>query len=398
MEPKKKSYFLQILERYRGGNASPEEIRFLEAYYNLYEDRDDAVTDANEHDYALLKDRMHRNVLTAVDGGKALAVKPAARLKWQMYSGIAAILLLTLSLAIYFLNNGKDPLLATAQIDENIRPGGNKAILTLAGGRKIVLDDRRSGEIARQAGIRISGTGNGQLVYTVAPENVENEGPVPEHAISTPNGGQYQVVLPDGTSVYLNSASTLTFPAVFRGSERVVGLRGEAYFEVSKDPSHPFRVKSGTQTVEVMGTHFNINAYEDEPSMRTTLVEGAVKVYAGTGSLVLAPGQQASVSRSEKNILVRRNADLEKELAWKNGLFSFEGDHIKDIMRNIARWYDVDIEYEGELPDIDFTGQISRQTRLSEVIRILELYHLRIKVSGKTLSVSYHEPQNTNRP
>jgi transmembrane sensor len=272
-----------------------------------------------------------------------------------------------------------------ARIDETIIPGGNKAVLTLASGQKIILNDAATGEIARQSGISITKTDDGQIVYSIAAE----DGEILQNTISTPKGGQYRVILPDGTNVLLNAASSLIYPTAFRGAERLVQLNGEAYFEVAKNKNMPFRVKSGQQTVEVLGTHFNINAYEDENSIKTTLVEGAVKVSSSSGSSLIAPGQQAVFSREGNGAIFRRNVNIDKEIAWKDGMFSFENDDVKSVMRSIARWYNVDVSYKGDMSDIVFSGEIFRTAKLSEVFKILELNNVELDVQGKTIIVSY---------
>jgi ferric-dicitrate binding protein FerR (iron transport regulator) len=258
--------------------------------------------------------------------------------------------------------------------------------LTLAGGRKIVLNDAATGEIARQSGITITKTDDGQIVYSVAAE----DGQILQNTISTPRGGQYRVILPDGTNVLLNAASSLVYPTAFKGVERLVQLNGEAYFEVAKNKNMPFRVKSGGQTVEVLGTHFNINAYEDENSIKTTLVEGAVKVSSSIGSSLIVPGQQAVLSREGNGAIFRRNVNIDKEIAWKDGMFSFENDDVKSVMRSIARWYNVDVSYKGDLSDIVFSGEIFRTAKLSEVFEILKLNNVQLDVQGKTIIVSYN--------
>jgi transmembrane sensor len=265
-------------------------------------------------------------------------------------------------------------------------------MLTLSNGTKIVLDDARNGKIANQSNISITKTNGNQLVYAIAPGNsVANNGQQAyqlQNTISTPNGGQYALILPDGTKVMLNAASSLTYPAAFRGKERVVQLNGEAYFEVAKNKDMPFIVKSGSQTVEVLGTHFNINAYRDEASIKTTLLEGSVRVSAGANSTLIVPGQQASTRESNAGEISKYTVDVDKETAWKDGLFSFQNEDLKSIMRQVARWYDVKVVYAGNLPNEKFIGEISRTSNLSDVFKILELNNFHFDVEGKTVTVS----------
>jgi transmembrane sensor len=374
----RKQHFLEILKKYRKNTASSEEIRFLEAYYNVFEASESLINNENEADYSYLKE----NIKSAVDKRIGSSNEVVKKLSWFKYAAAAVLILLFASL--YFFS-GNEEHNQIARIDKIIIPGGNKAILTLAGGQKIVLNDAATGEIARQSGISITKTNDGQIVYSIGAE----DGEILQNTISTPKGGQYRVILPDGTNVLLNAASSLIYPTAFRGTERLVQLNGEAYFEVAKNKNMPFKVKSGGQTVEVLGTHFNVSAYEDENAVKTTLVEGAVKVSSSSASSLIVPGQQAVLSKEGNGAIFRRNVNIEREIAWKNGMFSFENDDIKSVMRSIARWYDVDVSYKGDMSDIAFSGEIFRTARLSEVIEILELNNVQLDVHGKTIIVSY---------
>ena len=203
------------------------------------------------------------------------------------------------------------------------------------------------------------------------------------------------MVLSDGTKVWLNAMSSLRYPATFRGRERNVELTGEAYFEVAKNKEMPFRVKSGIQTVRVLGTHFNVNAYADEADIKTTLLEGSVEVSAAANKQLIAPGQQ-SVFEMQKGALYKLNIDADKEIAWKNGVFQFDGDDIKTIMRQVSRWYNIDVAYSGEIPAVKFFGGISRGSKLSDVLKILELNEMHFERRGSSILVSYapHQKQN----
>ena len=383
-----KQLFLQILVRYRLGKASADEISFLEKYYNLFEGNEDVVL--NDEEYLSIKNA----IKAKVDHQIALLSKAGQTKKlwssWAKYSSAAAILLLLSTSVLIFRNyqiHGSYTLVAP----DDLEPGGNRAILTLANGKKIVLDNTSNGEIATESGITVTKTKEGQLVYTVA-ENSDDNAVLANNTITTPNGGNYQVVLPDGTNVTLNAASSLTFPTSFKGTERAVILDGEAYFEVTKNVEMPFRVKSGQQVVEVLGTHFDVNAYPDEPVMKTTLLEGSVKVHNGSAFETIKPGQQTVIKINDAKLITVRDADLEKEMAWKNGAFSFDNDDLKSVMRQIARWYDAEVIYEGDFPDDKFIGGISRSSKLSGVAKILGLNNIRLKISGKTIRVSYMNP------
>ncbi|WP_449437215.1 FecR family protein [Pedobacter steynii] len=202
------------------------------------------------------------------------------------------------------------------------------------------------------------------------------------------------MVLSDGSRVKLNAASSLSFPSSFKGTERVVDLEGEAYFEVAKNIQHPFKVISGSQTVEVMGTHFNVEAYAEESEIKTTLLEGAVKVAVGKNHTVMSPGEQALVSRENVGYITKTEVNLDKETAWINDLFIFDGDNLKSVMSEISRWYNITIVYTGPIPDKKFFGGISRNSKLSEVFKILELNQVKLRLKGKTVYVSYDPSGN----
>jgi ferric-dicitrate binding protein FerR (iron transport regulator) len=250
-----------------------------------------------------------------------------------------------------------------------IIPGGNKAVLTLADGSTIVLDSARDGALGHQGSTRIIKLDSGRLAYTV---NHNDVNAAPQYnTISTPRGGQYQVVLPDGSQVWLNAASSLRFPVAFTGKDRPVTLTGEAYFEVAQQADKPFIVRTRGMQVNVLGTHFNVMAYPDEGHVKTTLVEGAVSVSQGNATSLMKPGQQASINDNGSNFNISR-PDLEDVMAWKEGEFRFRKTDISMIMRQIARWYDVDIEYKGDLSGIKLYGSMTRKENAAQLLELLE--------------------------
>ncbi|MEO7212919.1 FecR family protein [Mucilaginibacter sp.] len=298
-------------------------------------------------------------------------------------ASVAAVVILCAFALIYFLtspNQEKPLVVKTKPVNHKVLPGGNKAMLTLADGSSILLGSAPNGVLAKQANIDIRKATAGNIIYD-ASNTLKPGAPVLYNTITTPRGGQYQVTLSDGTKVWLNAASSLKFPAVFSANERVVELTGEAYFEVAKlaGPSiagHsggriPFRVITARQTVEVLGTHFNINAYADESTINTTLLEGSVKVIQAetNNSQLLKPGQQAKL---RDNIRVL-NVDASEAIAWKNGYFNFSHENIGSIMRQVSRWYDVNIQYEGEVTQEGFVGTISKFKDVAQVLDMLQL-------------------------
>jgi ferric-dicitrate binding protein FerR (iron transport regulator) len=265
-------------------------------------------------------------------------------------------------------------------------PGGNVATLTLGDGSRITLDSAVNGVLAEQGNTKIAKLGNGQLAY-----NTLNEKPAALlfNTLATPRGGQYRLILPDGTGVWLNAASSITYPTDFTGNERVVRITGEVYFEVRKDPVRPFHVAFNTGAdsgkIEVLGTRFNISAYKDEGVVKATLLEGSVKVVAKE-STFLKPGQQVQLN-NEGHASPVKEADLEDVMAWKNGFFHFERTDIGTVMRQIARWYDVDVVFEGQPTNEKFDGDIPRNSQLTDVFKILELSKVHFKVEDKKVTV-----------
>lgn len=289
---------------------------------------------------------------------------------WFRY---AAILLLLFAIGAYLWypekENSKLVVAETVKPVKDIQPGGNHAILTLADGSTIVLDSSvADGKLARQGNASILKLHSGSLAYR-AEDRVATTGEILYNTIRTPRGGQYQVVLQDGSKVWLNAASSLRFPTVF-GKERIVAITGEAYFEVAKNVNAPFRVNVNEETaIEVLGTDFNVNAYTDEANISATLLNGSVRVKSYKGLQELTPGLQAQVDKAGDIKLVK--VDIAQVMAWKNGAFAFNEADIYTVMRQLSRWYDVDVEYEGALPKGRFNGEIGRDLTLSQVLKVL---------------------------
>lgn len=292
----------------------------------------------------------------------------------------AAVILFAVAGTAYFMVNKKTPVLLSQveRFKNDILPGGNKAVLKLADGSIIKLDDAKNGSLAVQGGSNVIKK-DGILVYERGQSVVYND-------MITPATGQYQLMLADGTKVWLDALSSIHFPTSFHGGNREVEITGQAYFEVAKNPSQPFRVKVKDQVVEVLGTHFNINAYDNEKMVKTTLVEGAVKIINKGNKLVLKPGQQSQADQTG-NLKLFNNPDIDETLAWKNGTFHYNGASIESIMRQIARWYGVDIVYEDQIAG-QFVADIPREVPVSELLKYLEgTDHVHFKIEGKTITV-----------
>jgi ferric-dicitrate binding protein FerR (iron transport regulator) len=265
----------------------------------------------------------------------------------------------------------------------NVQPGGNKALLTLADGSIIALDNSPNGALAQQGNTKILKL-NGKLAY----ENLKlSPRKILYNTISTPRGGQYQIILPDGTAVWLNAATYMRFPTAFTGKERRVEISGEAYFEVATNKAMPFIVSVNGSAIKVFGTHFNVMAYTDEPVLKTTLFEGSVEFYNSGMSAALKPGQQAELN-SHGQIRVINDADIQEIMAWKNGYFYFERANIETVMRQIARWYNIDVVYQNRKTADLFHADIPRNTSLSEVLKALEIAGgVKFKLEGHTITV-----------
>lgn len=306
---------------------------------------------------------------------------------------VTAAAVLILSVLTFYLYQGQrwpdvHKTVHTVNQDPLLAPGGNQAILTLADGKKIVLNNENNGPIANQSGVSIAKTAEGQIEYKIL-QVKSSPGEQPQfNTIETPRGGQYKINLPDGSRVWLNAMSSLRYPVNFGGKFRQVELSGEGYFEVSPNKQMPFKVLTTGQTVEVLGTQFNINAYANERHVRTTLVEGAVKVLSEQHTAVtkLQPGEQALLSSGE---LAVRKVDTELAVAWKNGYFIFNDTNLESILREMSRWYDIDIVYKNQaVRKRLFSGTISRFENASQVLDILQLTGIvHFKIEGRSVTV-----------
>ncbi|RDC56656.1 FecR family protein [Pedobacter chinensis] len=304
---------------------------------------------------------------------------------WPRIAIAAAVATVIVSAGIWFLKR-EDAVQPTETVVANdVAPGRVGATLTLASGKTIHLSDATKGELANEAGVSISKSADGRLVYEIKGSDAD---PDKVNILSTAKGETYQVRLPDGSIVYLNAASSLTYAAsLIERGKRVVRLRGEGYFEIFKDKSHPFVVKMDEQEVEVLGTHFNINAYEDEKNIKTTLIEGSVKVNSKKVEQVIKPGQQA-VTQGDKISVMEVNT--ENITDWKDDDFVFNGDDFKSAMRKIARWYDVEIIYADDLPkNISPGGWISRNNKISAVLKMIGATgQVHFKIEGRRILVT----------
>lgn len=377
--------YAELAEKWLNGTITEEEKKEFSDWFDA-----PAKTPLNiPVEYAANEEALRRRILDNIRTRAGRTGKIRFLGKSPLSRIAAAVLLVVIAGGaglVYLARHSSRPaspsLAVVKAYKEEVKPGGNKAVLTLGNGFRIVLDSAGSGMIAKESGTRVLKLENGRLAYrspleagrgkegaggSGAAERSNAAEPVTYNTLSTPRGGQYSIVLADGTRVWLNSSSSLRYPTAFSGKERVVELTGEGYFEVAQNAAMPFQVKTRGMEVNVLGTHFNIMAYEEEAAIKTTLLEGSVRL----GSVVLRPGQQAQLN-SGGPIRVIKDADTEEAIAWKNGLFQFEQTDIRTIMRQIARWYDIDVVYEKNI-DLHFSGTITKYSGVDQVFRMLEM-------------------------
>lgn len=390
-----KAIFFKLLDKYIAGKATLEEEQQLLNFYGSFNQEE------SERDMKLDISSLDDKILNRVMESLELEVPNSKNrvYTWKKFSIAAVLLLTTTTAAFFYTNNSQSPTEEFVEIGvkNDIAPGNNKAILTLADGSKISLDDAATGFVASQGNTSITKTEDGQIVYK---KNEQGLGSMSGrlaantvNTIQTPKGGRYTISLPDGSKVWLNSASRLSYPTAFTGSERKVKLIGEAYFEIAKNKKVPFRVESNNQIVEVLGTHFNINSYENEAYIKTTLLEGSVRIILNSAKSsfsdteLLKPGEQSLTNSLQSTIRVE-NTDTEKAVAWKNGYFKFKNTPIEEIMREIERWYDVELVYDGKMPADELTGFISNQVKISSVLNILEQSGgIKFTVKGRKIKI-----------
>jgi transmembrane sensor len=374
-----------VLEKIRSGNYTPEEEIIGKRW--LHELNSKIQSGYSDHDLERVSDEMWDVLM------KADLNRPTKIIKlWRRVAVAVAILMVVSAGLIFYFNH----INLKSSYTAGIVPGRMGATLTLASGEKIRLSDAANGEIAKEAGIRVTKTADGQVVYEIAAQarNDDNNSSLqgsttihPYNTLTTAKGETYILTLPDKSKVWLNAASSLTYSATLNESGlRRVKLEGEAYFEIFKDKAHPFIVKTENQEVIVHGTHFNINSYADEGRTKTTLLEGAVGITTvyNAREVMLKPGQQAEL---EGKSMVVNSADLEEVLAWKNGLFKFKDADIHTVMRQMARWYNIEVIYMGKVPDIVFTGEIYRNENADQLFNMLKFYKVNFKVDDKKVMI-----------
>lgn len=370
----------EIIERFKAGAATPQDTVLLEDWLlNYNADESSSLTDLD-------LEKSQGRVLAMLE--KRIVVKKSIRL-WSPI-GVAAAVIITVLLAGLFFYSPNDKVSSSQSLvrDTEINPAGSGATLTLSNGKKIKLSASGIGQMATESGVKITKTSDEQIIYTTGDKDAD---PTMVNTLATARGETYRVVLPDGSAVWLNAESSITYPISFRGAKaRTIKLVGEGYFEIKKDKAHPFIVKSGGQQVEVLGTHFNIRAY-DHLNIKTTLLEGSVRLSTYVrndlvAQSMLKPGEQAVVKGNSISIAA---ADIGQAVAWKNGNFSFNGEGIQSIMKELERWYNIEVVYEGTPTQELYYADLSRYKNIAEVLSLLEdAKGVHFKIQGRRVIVT----------
>lgn len=375
-----KREFEILLERYQKGECTAREAAAIEKI--LFAGADEHVGKLSEAEQIDLETRWaDANRHTGATG------KRVSILRLLPY--VAAAVLIGLFIFLYSYKSSWTS--NETVFISDVAPGSNRATLKLADGSVINLEERVNGEVATQNGIKIVKTATGQVIYTFRDQLAAKTNSLSYNTISTPNGGEFAVELPDGSKAWLNAASSVHFPTnLGSGIARELSITGEVYFEVKKDTARPFRVKSGSQTVEVLGTHFSINSYADEPQATTSLLEGSVRITSPSlpSGIVLKPGQQAVFRQNKKLEIVPVD---ESVIAWKNGLIRARNADLKTVMRQLARWYDLEVVYQGQISNESINAAVPRTSRLATVLEFLSGIGVEFKIeqteTGKRIIV-----------
>lgn len=363
--------YLNLLEKYLAGKSTGKEETLLDEYYKRLEAMSNVdLFDEQEHTIkASILEKIESRISTPEEQSKQ-TLKHSYRI-WYA----AASILIMIAVGSFFIRKDKKAEMVSkvpVDIKQDIRPGSNKAVLTLSSGEQIVLTQPHAGILAREGAAQIIKKENGELVYNLGDKTSEHNTKPVYNTITVPRGGQYQLVLSDGSKVLLNAASSLTYPAEFSGRYRNVELKGEGYFEVAKNASMPFIVKASDVEVRVLGTHFNISAYSDDANITTTLIEGAVSMNKGKQTKRLAPGQQGISAYTNSEISVQP-ANLEQTMGWVKGNFVFKDLNIKEVMKIASRWYDIEVEYRGNVQSKKFGGTTSRFSNITELLDYMKI-------------------------
>ncbi|MEO6948336.1 MAG: FecR domain-containing protein [Ginsengibacter sp.] len=382
----------KLADAYLKGESSAEEERELHDWYDsqINDEEEKVIISTNETEEEIGKRILHEIRAKIEAGKKSEKDKVVLFRKPLFWVAASVIFLLAFALVFSAINKPSEEVLPAGQISSeytnDVQPGRQKAMLVLSDGKKVPLDKSESGKVIMDGSTEVMNE-EGSLIYN----NVTGEDEsVRFNTLITSRGETYPLVLSDGSKVWLNSASSIRFPVVFKGKERAVEITGEAYFEVAHNNKMPFRVSVNNMEVKVLGTHFNINSYNDDGAIKTTLLQGSVRVMEGNKSVLIKPGEQAQVFDPAFNPIKKiqvQTVNVDDVVAWKNGFFSFRHSNLKDIVKQLSRWYDIEVKYEGDIKQQEFTGKIDRHLSLSEVLKIMEQTGVYFKIEGKTLTI-----------
>lgn len=376
---------LDILAKYEAGTITEDELQQLEDWYASFEANPDLIDSLSAEERAVRKKQLQQKIFDQIGSEIASAVKmpqkrfflnPGNRL-WQA----AASLVLICALSFYIFQKQTDKPSSAEELSSNINPATDQATLTLGNGEKILLDNSKNGELSAEGNIHINKLKPGNLVYTAS----KKVSKVHTNTLSTPRGGRYQLTLADGTQVWLNAQSSITYPSAFQGTSREVTITGEVYFEVAHNAAMPFRVKSENQLIEVLGTYFNVNTYNAKSSAKTTLLSGSIALTNSHQRIILKPGEQGIVAAHAMSV---KNVDPAEVIAWKEGYFDFTAADIGSVIDELGRWYNVDIHYNGTATKETFTGRIPRSWPFEKVLNLLKTFKsIQVEMQGRRLIV-----------
>ena len=388
-----------LLSRYISNSLSQNEENELFDLLNVANEGDveELLLQLLESEEPLLNEERRQRILANVFSTPVSKQAPIPFIKRRIGRrwAVAASIALLLGAGYWFLLRGSektrdDPFSDSGLVESNDvkAPENNKAMITLADGRKVYLDQMTTGSLVKENGVSVVKIADGKIIYSQGPAAESHH--LVYNTLSNPRGSKIiDMTLADGSHVWLNAGSSITYPVVFAGNERKVTVTGEAYFEVVHNANEPFYVSKGDMQIKVLGTHFNVNAYDDEKDIKVTLLKGSVKVLrfaADDQAVIIKPGQQAIIGNGQ--LSVQHNVDTDAVMAWRNGLFSFDQSDLESVMRQIARWYDLEIQYEGPLPDRKFGGDISRMDNVLKVLKVLEESQVKFRIEGKKVVVA----------
>ncbi len=378
---------LNLLNKFHSDTCTAEELVQLNEWFHQVESDEQHWLLPEDLKVSLTQEMYHefRQQLQNTNAGKQ---KMPKKRRINSFTAIAATALLFIGAALYLYLNyqvTENKKLAQTKIHHDVPPGHNGAILTLSDGRKVTLDSANNTQIVNQGNTQIIST-NGQLAYKAAGAPSEQTA---YNTLSTPRARQYKIVLPDGTKVWLNAESSIRYPVAFNSKTREVSVTGETYFEVAHNAAQPFSVKVKGLTIEDIGTHFNISAYDDETSVKSTLVEGSISITKAATKVVLKPGQQAVTGATTNDIKVN-NVNTENITAWTHGFLLMDNNSVREFMNSLSRWYNIDVAYEGKIPEGNFSGMLNSNANLSDILSALEAGGIHTKFDGKKIIVLSH--------